>query len=112
MYDYFEYFMNHQFEKIKFSNRVASYTSPPALSRGEGALAPFITNNISTLSTLLWRGVGGEVLRKSDNELNSTFNILPLSGLPTLTGQRTLTVSADLSGVNKECFGNVVTLIF
>ena len=38
--------------------------------------------------------------------LNSTYHILPLSGLltlsglPTLTGQRTLTVSADLSVVN------------
>ena len=32
--------------------------------------------------------------------LNSTYNILTLSGLPTLTGQRTLTVSPDLSVVN------------
>ena len=32
--------------------------------------------------------------------LNSTYNILPLSALATLTGQRTLTVSPDLSVVN------------
>ena len=34
--------------------------------------------------------------------LNSTYTILPLSGLPTLTGQRTLTVSADLSVVKMD----------
>ena len=48
--------------------RVASYTSLPALSKGEGALAPFVTIDMSAFFPLSFgEGLGVRFYEKNDN---------------------------------------------